>query len=176
MSQIAKSGYKAEEVFITCPIIKEKLELEFNKKIILFTKVHGQKYDVIITFDDNSIIKCQIKKIENLTSRGDSFDRRNVKSTFSTQSNKNDYFCIIKTDKNFINKELYIIKSTDLYSHVEQSITINICLKENGTCLHLSPNIYLQRKGGGSKDKNPDDIQAKIKITSQILSLCKKLM
>ena len=31
------------------------------------------------------------------------------------------------------------------------------------TCVHLSPQIYLQRKGGGKADHSPDDIQAKIK-------------
>jgi hypothetical protein len=31
------------------------------------------------------------------------------------------------------------------------------------TCVHLSPLIYLQRKGGGKADHSPDDIQAKIK-------------
>jgi len=227
-SLIAKSGYKAEEIFRTCPIIKEKLEIFFSKKIVQITSIHGQKYDVVIKYDDDSIDKIQIKKIVNLNGRGDSFDRRNIKNTFTLQSiidnlslltlnrktktktkmssdqklefikicnenhfdikqylqktllgeydNKNDYFCIIKTDNDFSNKELYIIKSSDLYSYIEKSININICLKENGTCLHISPNIYLQRKGGGSSDKSPNDIQAKLKITNDILSLCNKIM
>jgi hypothetical protein len=33
------------------------------------------------------------------------------------------------------------------------------------TCVHLSPNCYLQRKGGGTKDANPDNIQMKFKLT-----------
>ena len=31
------------------------------------------------------------------------------------------------------------------------------------TCVHMSPLIYLQRKGGGSKDHAPNDIQVKLK-------------
>jgi hypothetical protein len=31
------------------------------------------------------------------------------------------------------------------------------------TCVHLTPLIYLQRKGGGKKDNSPDDIQAKLR-------------
>lgn len=32
------------------------------------------------------------------------------------------------------------------------------------TCVHLSPSIYLQRKGGGSKDHSPNDIQMKVRL------------
>lgn len=31
------------------------------------------------------------------------------------------------------------------------------------TCVHLTPLIYLQRKGGGKTDHSPDDIQAKLR-------------
>lgn len=33
------------------------------------------------------------------------------------------------------------------------------------TCVHLSPSIYLQRKGGGKTDHSPDDIQMKFRFT-----------
>ena len=36
------------------------------------------------------------------------------------------------------------------------------------TCVHLSPSIYLQRKGGGKTDSHPDDIQMKLKLTNGI--------
>ena len=36
------------------------------------------------------------------------------------------------------------------------------------TCVHLSPSIYLQRKGGGKTDSRPDDIQMKLKLTNGI--------
>ena len=35
-------------------------------------------------------------------------------------------------------------------------------LKSKRTCVHLTPLVYLQRKGGGKTDHSPDDIQAKI--------------
>lgn len=39
------------------------------------------------------------------------------------------------------------------------------------TCVHISPLMYLQRKGGGSKDHAPDDIQLKLKeIPSEIMT------
>lgn len=39
------------------------------------------------------------------------------------------------------------------------------------TCVHLSPNCYLQRKGGGKTDANPDDIQMKFRFTQAIENL-----
>ena len=39
------------------------------------------------------------------------------------------------------------------------------------TCVHLSPNIYLQRKGGGKSDAHPDDIQMKVRFTDDIAAV-----
>jgi hypothetical protein len=39
------------------------------------------------------------------------------------------------------------------------------------TCVHISPSIYLQRKGGGKTDANPDHIQAKFKLNAKIAAL-----
>jgi hypothetical protein len=36
------------------------------------------------------------------------------------------------------------------------------------TCVHISPHIYLQRKGGGSADTRPNDIQMKLRITPAV--------
>lgn len=33
------------------------------------------------------------------------------------------------------------------------------------TCVHLSPNLYFQRKGGGATDHSPDDIQTKLRFS-----------
>lgn len=38
------------------------------------------------------------------------------------------------------------------------------------TCVHLTPLIYLQRKGGGKKDHSPDDIQAKLRCMPDCLT------
>ena len=55
------------------------------------------------------------------------------------------------------------------------TIKIDIKLKKNGTCLHLSPYITLQRKGGTNTDHSPNHIQCKFKFTQEILNLCIKL-
>lgn len=36
------------------------------------------------------------------------------------------------------------------------------------TCVHLSPNIYLQRKGGTKGEKRPNQIQTKMRITPDV--------
>jgi hypothetical protein len=43
------------------------------------------------------------------------------------------------------------------------------CLSKR-TCVHLTPRIYLQRKGGGSKDHSPNDIQAKLKSMPECMT------
>ena len=98
------------------------------------------------------------------------------KTLIGTNDNKNHYWCIMKTDKNFTKIELYIIPSVTLYNFICDSINIDIKLKNNGTCLHISPYISLQRKGGTNTDNSPNQIQAKIKITRQILDLCDKIL
>jgi hypothetical protein len=87
----------------------------------------------------------------------------------------NNHWCIMKTNKTFTNIELYIISSKKLFEFIEQTIKIDIKLTKNGTCLHLSPYIALQRKGGGNTDHSPNHIQAKFKVTQEILNLCDKL-
>jgi len=226
-SSIARSGLKAENIFINDLSLRKKIEKYFNKSILKIVKVHGKKYDVIIIFTDNTNFKIQIKKIENLKSRGDSFDRRNIKNTFDNQfirknlvylslfrpsprktnmdsetkkyfiklcniniddikyfikktligpeDDGNDYFCIMHTNKTFDNIKLYCIDSHKLLEYIYKTLKIHIPLKDNGTCLHLSPNLYLQRKGSEKTDKSPNDIQSKIKIDNKILSICDKL-
>jgi len=217
-SEIAKSGFKVEHLFITALDIKTSLDNFFNKqikKIILAPP--KKKFDIICIFDDDTKFNIQLKKIINFGGRGNSFDRRHIRDTFENPNTrryltlltlyrpilmikeqkkdfillvnnhpndykqylkktligdeeKNDYFCVIKTNKKLSKYELYIIKSEKLYESLEKSIDINISMKRNGTCLHLSPNIYLQRKGGGKSDKAPNHIQAKLKITRELLT------
>ena len=227
-SLIAKSGIKAEKIFITDNEIKKALETYFKLKIVSMEQIVKEKYDTIITFNDNTKLKIQNKKIENLGGRGDSFDRRHIKNTFENQfirkyltylslirksktetfmtndqkkdfinlcnnnlidiknyikktllgenDKENNYWCIMKTDKNFNKIEIYVLSSLQLYEFISSSIKIDIKMKKNGTCLHLSPNISLQRKGGGNTDNYPNHIQAKLKITQEILNLCDKIL
>jgi hypothetical protein len=67
--------------------------------------------------------------------------------------------------------EIFMISTEKLFDYLKKNIAIRVC----NTCLHLSKNIYLQRKGGGSKDKAPDDIQAKFSINQDIINLCDKV-
>jgi hypothetical protein len=39
------------------------------------------------------------------------------------------------------------------------------------TCVHLTPLIYFQRKGGGSTDKNPNHIQCKLKTMPDCMTV-----
>ena len=227
-SLTAKSGFKAEDIFRTDPLIKLSLEKYFGKQITSLNKIHGKKYDTKIYFEDNSYVNVQNKKIESLGGRGDSFDRRHIKDTFvnpvirkyltlltlirksKTETSMsdaqkldfiklcnnnlsdinqyikktligegteaNDYWCIMKTNKSFIDKQIYIISSENMLKFVENTLKIDIKLKKNGTCLHLSPYIALQRKGGSETDNSPNHIQAKLKITQELLELCNKIL
>ena len=227
-SDTAKSGFKAEKIFRTSPIIKTYLEKYFKKSIKNIEKApHGEKSDNIINFEDESKCNIQNKKILNLGGRGDSFDRRHIANTFNNrfirksltlltlsrptkrstymteaqkkdfvllcnnnledikqyikktligEKNKNDYWCIMKTDKKFLKIDLYIINSETFYKFIEKSISINIILKNNGTCLHLSKYIALQRKGGGNTDRAPNHIQAKLKITQDLLDIFERIL
>lgn len=226
-SEIAKSGYIAEDLFRSDLKIRSSLELYFKFNIIEMIKVNSKKYDTAIILNTKTIpiqINIQNKKIVNLGGRGDSFDRRHIKDTFNNmfirkyltlltlvrecntkttmtlnqktdfiklcnanldeikqylfktligntnENNINEYWCIMKQNN------LYIISSIKLYNFLCDTMFIDIKMKSNGTCLHLSPNVALQRKGGGTSDKNPNHIQAKLKITQNILDLCYKLI
>jgi len=89
---------------------------------------------------------------------------------------ENQYWSIMKTDKTFTNIELYMVTAQRFYEYLVSRIKIDISLKSNGTCLNLSPDIYLQRKGGEKTDKSPNDIQAKLKINQDILNLFERIL
>tara|TARA_B110000908_G_C10165994_1_gene408391 strand:+ start:35 stop:757 length:723 start_codon:yes stop_codon:yes gene_type:complete len=98
------------------------------------------------------------------------------KTLLGIPGSQNDYWCFMKTDKDFSFMDIYIINSKTFYTFIESTLNIDIKLKTNGTCLHLSPNIVLQRKGGGKTDHAPNHIQAKLKITQNILDICDKIL
>jgi len=100
-----------------------------------------------------------------------------MKKTFMGEAGKeNQYWSIMKTDKTFTNIELYMVTAQQFYEYLEKRIKIDISLKSNGTCLSLSPDVYLQRKGGEKTDKSPNDIQAKLKINQDILNLFERIL
>lgn len=228
-SDTAKSGFKAEEIFRTDVNIINSLEKHFKKSIKKIIKApHGEKYDNIIIFEDESNYKIQNKKFLNFGGRGDSFDRRHIKKTFNnryirkyltgltlvrrtkrttsmskeqkedfislcnknlddikqylkktligTDENKNEYWCFMKTDKDLSKIQLHLIESEKLYNFLEKNINIDIKLRNNGTRLHLSKYIALQRKGGGKTDHAPNHIQAKLTITKDLLDMCDQIL
>lgn len=58
-------------------------------------------------------------------------------------------------------KELWISPTESIMDALTKELYTNLMPKK--TCVHLSPRLYLQRKGGGSKDHAPDNIQLKLK-------------
>ena len=50
------------------------------------------------------------------------------------------------TNKNFENMELYCISSDILLEYIYKTLDINIKLRDNGTCLHLSPKYIFTKK------------------------------
>ena len=103
--------------------------------------------------------------------------KKYLKKTFMGEAGKeNQYWSIMKTDNTFANIELYMVTTQKFYEYLVSRIKIDISLKSNGTCLNLSPDIYLQRKGGEKTDKSPNDIQAKLKIDQNMLNLFQRIL
>ncbi len=82
-----------------------------------------------------------------------------------TDDDRPQYFT--HTVSNKITKEITsigICETSSLFEFVSNGLYENAVPKK--TCVHLSPNIYLQRKGGGKTDSRPDDIQMKFRLTT----------
>ncbi len=58
-------------------------------------------------------------------------------------------------------KDLWISPTESIMDALNKELYPNLVAKK--TCVHLSPRLYFQRKGGGSKDHAPDHIQLKLK-------------
>jgi len=96
-----------------------------------------------------------------------------LKKTFcGPTGDQNDYWAIMKTNSSFDNIQLFMVSTQTIYTFIQTNISIKVCR----TCLHLSPHIYLQRKGGDKTDKSPNDIQAKFKLTQEVLNLCEQIL
>lgn len=89
-------------------------------------------------------------------------DKEIIKSLFLGKDKtwEPQYFVhMIIKDTNVVS--LYICP-VSLYIETLLNQAYELCLPKK-TCVHLSPLIYLQRKGSSNTDKRADDIQAKIK-------------
>ncbi len=151
--------------------IKHTFENEFIRKYLtLLTLIRENKRETLMSnIQKNDFIKLCKGNLNDI--------KQYIKKTLIGENDgANECWCIMKTDKRFINIELYVINSDIFHNFINNSINVDIKLKKNGTCLHLSPHIALQRKGGGKTDKNPNHIQAKLKITQDILNIFKKIL
>jgi hypothetical protein len=61
----------------------------------------------------------------------------------------------------------YVCSIHALMGHILKTSVVSV--KE--TCVHIGKNIYFQRRGGQKTDKNPNDIQTKLKLTPEIKHL-----
>ena len=52
------------------------------------------------------------------------------KTLIGEETEINNYWCIMKTNKFFTNKEIYIISSENIMNYIEQTIKIDIKLKK----------------------------------------------
>jgi hypothetical protein len=80
------------------------------------------------------------------------------------------YFTHTKSDKNtgkIIAMSICPTETLVAFLHSE----VYPVMEPKRTCVHLSPRIYLQRKGGGKKDHAPDDIQMKFIFTESVEQL-----
>jgi len=85
-----------------------------------------------------------------------------------------DYF--IKTESDRITGEivsLSIVKKDVFVGKLVSLLHDTVISKR--TCVHLSPNIYLQRKGGSKGENKPNQIQTKMVLTQDIDALFTKV-
>lgn len=220
-SQIAKSGFKAEEMMTTQPNIIPSLGTSYFGKQIKpngITKVGGRaKSDVKIEFTDETSVMVQLKNtalkvngVANVKGRGFSIDRSDVDKididspeltetlmsvclNDKTKERKTvdkhvservmlrnimgadsatmpDYF--MKTESDRITGEIVSLSVAPMADFIEKmkSSLYDTAISKR-TCVHLSPNLYLQRKGGTVGEKKPNQIQTKLVLTPDINAL-----
>jgi hypothetical protein len=150
--------------------IESTFENEFIRKYLTLLSLirKGKRQTHMTPEQKKDFISLCNKNLEDI--------KQYLKKTFMGEAGKeNQYWSIMKTDKTFTNIELYMVTAQKFYEYLVSRIKIDISLKSNGTCLNLSPDIYLQRKGGEKTDKSPNDIQAKLKIDQNILNLFERV-
>lgn len=196
-SLVAISGNRAEDLVCSSANVLEALGSRyFNKKITKCEKIDGRKKsDLLVTFDDGSQTKIQLKN-GNGGGRGWSFDRRSLDAMPTNESIKElvRVVCLksdgerklIPNDKSLLSALLlghddrtkpdHFIHTTTKDGKITSLLACSVhafmdnvlnnayenCNSKR-TCVHLTPLIYLQRKGGGKADHSPNDIQAKLR-------------
>ena len=195
---IAKNGFKAEAFICSQSDIKHSLEVYFQLLIKEIKRVHGKKYDIIIEFINGTYTTVQNKNGGNgrgwSVDRRNVGDFEEPFATllktlclkqgiekpilYDDASKRVIHRCMLgneyphyfthsildKQKENIIS--LSICRTDDLMTCINDDVYKTMIPKR--TCVHLSPNVYLQRKGGGKKDNKPDDIQMKFKFTDKV--------
>ena len=81
-----------------------------------------------------------------------------------------DYF--IKTESDRITGEIMRLSIAPKGVFLDQLVgSLYDTVISKRTCVHLSPNIYLQRKGGSKGENKPNQIQTKMVLTQEIDAL-----
>jgi len=127
-------------------------------------------------------INCCIKREKVLLTSSSKEDMTELVKLHLMGSGKEypTHFTVTTTTSNRIT-ELYIIKMDRLLellcgSLYEQATNASPVRKKPGTCIHLSPYLYLQRKGGGRSDKRADDVQSKVKLSGGLMGEFERLV
>jgi hypothetical protein len=86
-----------------------------------------------------------------------------------------DYITHTKSNKTTgVIEELYICPIDTIITTLYDEFYSSMVAKQ--TCVHLSPSIYMQRKGGGLADANPDQIQMKWRLTPNVAKVFTRLL
>lgn len=127
-------------------------------------------------------ISCCIKREQVLLTSSSKEEMSDLVKLHLMGSSKEypTHFTVTTTISNRIT-ELYIIKMDRLLellcgSLYEQATNASPVLRKPGTCIHLSPYLYLQRKGGSKWDKRADDVQSKVKLSGVLMGEFERLM
>lgn len=192
MSLIALGGNLAETFLTKSTQCLIWLEDHFKKEITRLEKVAGHtKTDIKITFIDGTFANLQLKSGTG-GGRGWSVHRNKLDSYPAQLQGLLDVVCLKKKgerlDVPLVTADItkMFLGETDSPTHYlhmtlknKEVDTMSICTAEDfmsaickdlyanylpkKTCVHISPLLYLQRKGGEKKDGRPNDIQLKLK-------------
>jgi len=196
-SQVASSGFRAEDLFCIQESVKQALGTYFGKEIRTIEKEKPRKKtDLVVTCEDGTVYRIQNKNGSNL--RGFSCNRSKLlqlTSDLACQTLLGNVCLKRGEERPLVGKEqsLLLLRTCILgkdplfepthitHTQLKDSTltSLSICTTEvflkhleselyetmlpKKTCVHISPSIYFQRKGGGNKDTSPEDIQTKWK-------------
>lgn len=96
-STAARTGYSAEKLLCTQPIVLKVLEIHFGKPIKSISRITGnKKSDNRVIFEDNSIFNLQVK---NGTSNAHHVDRRPLERIPECIRTMTSHICLFRTDE-----------------------------------------------------------------------------